>query len=41
VTDTQFVHVRGDPVQRLMAKANSERLNEGPLAITAPLALTH
>src|SRR4051812_28524424 len=26
VTDTQFVHVRGDPVQRLMAKANSERL---------------
>ena len=41
VTDTQFVHVRGDPVQRLMAKSNNERLSEGPMAVTAPIALAH
>src|SRR5262249_22797942 len=41
VTDTQFVHVRGDPVQRLMAKSNSERLSEGQMAITAPITVAH
>jgi hypothetical protein len=35
VTDGQFVHVAGDPVQRLMARATRELLSEGPAALPA------
>jgi hypothetical protein len=41
MTDAQFVHLGGDPVQRLMAKANRELFEEGGQVVLSPsLSLT-
>jgi hypothetical protein len=41
MTDAQFVHLGGDPVQRLMAKANRELFEEGGQVVISPsLSLT-
>jgi hypothetical protein len=40
MTDAQFAHLRGDPVQRLMAKANRELFENGQVAITPLVTLT-